>query len=169
MLDLQTKRQGKVVEANKPTGQEFIDCLKKVIATAEAKLVAKHPWAFARQGLLWSFDNDPIHTSKVAKAALDALGITARRLPLSPSSPDMHKTIEHCFATLSNALQDYLAKEVAQPIRTADAAYWQQVVRDLWFKVITPQHVQRDIRSLKKDTYKWIIQHEGAYPPSKLR
>lgn len=131
---------------------------------AAQEVAAKHPRVFnAQKHPIYSFDNAPIH--QAAEDDLCKLGIyPSRRAPLPPSSPDMHKCIEHVFGTMSNALQASLHRK--PHLSTADQ--YRQEVLDLFFNAITPASVQKDVASLK-DTYRAILAKAGDWPAKPFR
>ena len=111
---------------------------------------------------IYSFDNAPIHQG----ANLQPLGIVgARRAPLPPSSPDMHKCIEHVFATLTRAMNTSLHRNAT----LTTAAQYKGEVERLFKTIITPASVQRDVATLK-ETYH-VILHEtsGDWPDKRFR
>ena len=131
---------------------------------AEAQKVAmnnKHVFSPAK-GPIYSFDNAPIHQG----ADLQALGLAGpMRAPLPPSSPDMHKCIEHVFGTLTRAMQKSLHRNLEL---TTAAEYKAEVVR-LFNTIITPASVQKDVATLK-DTYRAIRDEvAGDWPARHLR
>ena len=73
------------------------------------KVALKHKQVFSpERGPIFSFDNAPIHQgANLAKLQLTG----AKRAPLSPSSPDMHKCIEHVFGTIERAMQDCIRQD----------------------------------------------------------
>lgn len=114
------------------------------------------------RGPIYSFDNAPIHQG----ADLPRLQLTgARRAPLSPSSPDMHKCIEHVFGTMSQAMNDRLRQNAT----LTTAAQYRAEVERLFNTCITPESVQKDVATLK-ETYD-AIRHKvgGDWPEKRLR
>ena len=134
------------------------------IFVEKAKMVAsqiRHIFKSERRPI-YSFDNAPIHQG----ANLQPLGIVgARRAPLPPSSPDMHKCIEHVFATLTRAMNTSLHRNAT----LTTAAQYKGEVERLFKTIITPASVQRDVATLK-ETYH-VILHEtsGDWPDKRFR
>lgn len=127
------------------------------------EVALEHKQVFSTdRGPIFSFDNAPIHQG----ANLQRLGLTgAKRAQLPPSSPDMHKCIEHVFGAITNAMSSSLHRNVA----LTTAAQYKAEVEKLFKTLITPKFVQRDVATLK-DTYH-AIRHEvgGDWPDKRLR
>ncbi len=123
----------------------------------------KHKLVFSTdRGPIFSFDNAPIHQG----ADLQGLQLVgAKRAPLSPSSPDMHKCIEHVFGTMSRAMNNSLHKNAT----LTTAAQYRAEVERLFNTCITADSVQKDVATLK-ETYN-AIRHEvgGDWPDKRLR
>lgn len=134
------------------------DFISKAMAVA-----AEHKHVFSQdRGPIYSFDNAPIHQG----ANLQRLHLTgAKRAPLSPSSPDMHKCIEHVFGTMSRAMNKSLHRDAS----LTTAAQYKAEVERLFTTCITPESVQKDVATLK-DTY-YAIRHQvdGDWPDKHLR
>ena len=130
---------------------------------AEAKQVAlEHKHVFSPdRGPIYSFDNAPIHQGADLKG-LEIAG--AKRAKLPPSSPDMHKCIEHVFGTITRAMAHSLSKDANL---TTAAQYKDEVVR-LFNTLITPESVQKDVASLQ-DTYHAIMAAGGDWPDKCFR
>ncbi len=134
------------------------DFMQKATEVAEGH---KHVFSPDR-GPIYSFDNAPIHQG----ADLKRLGLAgSKRAPLSPSSPDMHKCIEHVFATLTRAMNTSLHRNAT----LTTAAQYKGEVERLFKTIITPASVQRDVATLK-ETYH-VILHEtsGDWPDKRFR
>lgn len=130
----------------------------------EAENVAlKHKHVFTPdRGPIYSFDNAPVHQG----ADLQALGLKgSKRAPLPPSSPDMHKCIEHVFGTLTRAMQ----KSLHRNTMLTTAAEYRAEVENLFKTIITPTSVQKDVNTLR-DTYHAIRDEvAGDWPAKHLR
>ena len=127
------------------------------------KVASKHRTVFSPdRGPLYSFDNAPIHTG----ANLQGLGLTgAKRVPLSPSSPDMHKCIEHVFGTMTREMNKSLHKNHS----LTTAAQYRAEAERLFEKKITAASVQKDVATLRK-TYTAIRDEVGGdWPDKSLR
>ena len=111
---------------------------------------------------IYSFGNAPIHQG----ANLQPIGIVgARRAPLPPSSPDMHKCIEHVFGTLTRAMNTSLHRD----LKLTTAAQYRAELERLFGSVITASSVQKDVDTLK-ETYiaiKDVV--AGDWPDKELR
>lgn len=115
----------------------------------------------------YSFDNAAIHDM----GQLEDLAITWEdRVELPPRSPDMHKVIEHVFGTLEIAMQEALHDD---PGLTRGHQY-AALLRDLFKSRITPQSVQKDIKSLYP-LYRLLHRSKkyggvgGDWPPARFR
>lgn len=135
--------------------------MRDFIGKAE-EVAREHRAVFsAERGPIFSFDNAPIHQG----ANLRALNVTgAKRAPLPPSSPDMHKCIEHVFGTITRAMNARLHEDVGL---TTAQQYRDEVTR-LFGSVITPSSVQKDVSTLH-DTYRAILDVQGDWPDRHLR
>lgn len=135
----------------------------KTFKAAADRVASQHKDIFSPdRGPVYSFDNAPIHQA----ANLRALGIEGhKRALLPPSSPDMHKCIEHVFGTLVQAMKDSLGRNAS----LSTAAQYKDEVERLFNTAITRESVQKDVASLK-DTYRSIKDDvAGDWPPRHLR
>ena len=135
----------------------------KVFKEAAEKVASEHRDIFSPdRGPVYSFDNAPIHQA----ANLKALGIEGHKHALlPPSSPDMHKCIEHVFGTLVRNMNDSLHRDVS----LSTAAEYRAEVERLFNTAITRESVQKDVASLK-DTCRAIKDDAaGDWPPRHLR
>ena len=157
---LQTKRDPSKA-AKAPTSAEFEDVMRDFIVKAK-HIASEHKHVFSPdRGPIFSFDNAPIHQG----ADLQGLGIDkATRARLPPSSPDMHKCIEHVFGTITRAMTHSLSRD---PSLTTAAQYKDEVVR-LFNTIITPASVQKDVASLQA-TYSAIMKVGGNWPDKRFR
>lgn len=126
------------------------------------EVASQHKNVFSPQrGPIFSFDNAPIHQgADLQKLELDG----PKRAPLSPSSPDMHKCIEHVFGTMVQAMQRCLARNLSM----STAEEYKAKVQDLFMSCITAESVQKDVASLKS-TYRAIQAANGNWPERSLR
>ncbi len=101
------------------------------------KVALEHKHVFTpERGPIYSFDNAPVHQG----ANLQALGLAgSKRATLPPSSPDMHKCIEHVFGTLTRAMQ----KSLHRNTMLTTVAEYRAEVEKLFNTIITPASVQR--------------------------
>jgi hypothetical protein len=86
------------------------------------------------------------------------------RLPLPKYSPDCHRVIEHIFGQLSFKLHREMYRRQSQ---LEDA----QAIADFivqQFASLQPESIGKDAAGLP-DLYKWIVDHQGAWPPRKMR
>lgn len=135
----------------------------KVFKEEAQKVADEHKHVFSpNRGPIYSFDNAPVHQG----ADLNALGLVGpHRAPLPPSSPDMHKCIEHVFGTLTRAMEKSLHKHM----ELSTAAEYRAEVERLFKTIITPASVQKDVATLK-DTYIAIRDEvAGDWPARHLR
>lgn len=127
------------------------------------EVAANHKQVFsAERGPVFSFDNAPIHQGAALLKELQLDG--AKRASLPPSSPDMHKCIEHVFGTLTRAM----AKSIRSNMNLSTAAAYKAEIVRLFYSVITPSSVQKDVASLKA-TYEEIKKVEGDWPEQRFR
>ena len=156
---MQTKAGNK---ARGPTSQEFLHVMRDFRAEA-LKVAAKHPNVFTKGARVkFSFDNPPIHnTAPLAEVQIQK----EDRVRLPARSPDMHKTIEHVFGTLTRAMNASLARD---PGLNTLPKYKAELER-LFKTVITPESVRKDVASLPA-TYACILNDvDGGWPPANLR
>lgn len=160
-LPMQTK-EGK--PAAGCTAREFCDVLD-VIQEAAAQKMAAIPGGIQPQQLVWSFDNDRIHKAALPELQLRRMISGHTRAPLPPSSPDMHKVVEHCIGRLASMVAAELAdtEDVQQSV-----AFWQAKVESMFFGNISAESIAKDVASLR-DTYKAIIDVQGAWPAKRYR
>lgn len=135
--------------------------MREFIGKAE-EVAREHKGIFSpERGPVYSFDNAPIHQG----ANLQALHVVgSKRAPLSPSSPDMHKCIEHVFGTITRVMNARLHEDVS----LTTAQQYQNEVERLFGSVITQSSVQKDVSTLP-DTYRAIQQVNGDWPARHLR
>ena len=120
----------------------------------------EHPDSPLLLGDQWSYDNPSIHDADLAE-----LGITElNRTPLPPQSGDMHKVIEHVHGTLCNAMSEWVARNP----KVTKVADLKTQFEALFFKVITPVHVKKDIDSLPEQ-WRAIKAKEGGFTAVKYR
>jgi hypothetical protein len=133
---LQTIRGNKIAKST--TKEEFTDIMKKLVEVARRELAKLDPTLKP----IFSYDNNRIQK----EASLAAMGITAEeKLELPPSSPDMHKVIEHVFAILKGQLQAELLKLNPAKLSAAKA---QHMVKVYFMHGISKQSIQADVNSL---------------------
>ena len=118
-----------------------------------------------QQQIVWSFDNDRVHTASLPELRVRGVLTPSNRAPLPPHSPDMHKVIEHCIGRLTSMV-------VAELADTEDVqlsvAHWQARLLDMFFNGISAESIARDVSSLAA-TYQAIIDVEGAWPAKTFR
>lgn len=118
-----------------------------------------------QQQIVWSFDNDRVHTAALPELRLRGLLTPSTRAPLPPHSPDMHKVIEHCIGRLTSMV-------VAELADTEDVqlsiAHWQARLQDMFMNHISADSIARDVSSLPA-TYQAIIDVGGAWPAKAFR
>ena len=135
----------------------------EIFKAAAERVASEHKDVFnPERGPIYSFDNAPVHQA----ANLQPLGIVGhRRAELPPSSPDMHKCIEHVFGTLTRAMNASLHRNPG----LSTAADYKAEVERLFNTIITRESVQKDVSSLK-DTYRAIKDDvAGDWPARHLR
>jgi hypothetical protein len=86
------------------------------------------------------------------------------RVPLPKYSPDCHRVIEHIFGQLSFKLHREMYRRGTQ--LTSTQAIAQYVVQQ--FYSLAAESMEKDAKGLPK-LYDWIIEHQGAWPPRKMR
>lgn len=118
-----------------------------------------------QQQLVWSFDNDRVHQAALPMLREQGLLTTTNRAPLPPFSPDMHKVVEHCIARLTCMVAAELAD--TEDIHL-DVAHWMARLEQMFFGAITADSIARDVDSLA-DTYRAILEVEGAWPAKRYR
>lgn len=160
MVCLQTKKDPSK-RAKAATAAEFEDVMTTFMQKAD-EVAADHKNVFSSdRGPIFSFDNAPIHQGANLKGLkLDG----ARRAPLSPSSPDMHKCIEHVFGTIERAMQDCIRRDPG----LSTAAKYKAKLEELFTTRITPEGVRKDVESLKP-TYRAIQDAGGDWPDRRFR
>ena len=134
--------------------QDFMPAAEKVLKEAfkgKKKKGHMHP--------LYSLDNARVHSDIKELFHEDMV-------PLPPRSPDMHKVIEHIWNTISHDLKyNQLPSRSAIHKETPySIGYWSNLVEDCARRLITVESVREDVNSLK-DTYEYIVEHEGRYAP----
>jgi hypothetical protein len=157
------KKKARPVYAKGITRKEFFDVMKFFVAMAHAFIaehLRQHPNSPLLLGDRWSYDNPSIHDADLAQ-----LGITElNRTPLPPQSGDMHKVIEHVHATLCDAMSEWVARNP----KVYKAADLKRQFEQLFFKVITIDHVKKDIESLP-DQWRAIKAAKGGWTSVKYR
>ena len=138
--------------AEGPTAEEFRDVMQ-VIKTKMERIARRYPASFP-DGVLYSFDNPPIHTS----ADLTSIGIEdVHRVRLPARSPDFHKVVEHALGNLKREFTNRLRKE--QPKTPKE--YQQLLVKVFEYgNAVTEDGIRADVDSLEA-LYKIV-----AKPPS---
>lgn len=118
-----------------------------------------------QQQVVWSFDNDRVHTAALPELRVRGLLTQDNRAPLPPHSPDMHKVIEHCIGRLTGMV-------VAELADTEDVnlsvAHWQARLQDMFFNYVSAESIARDVSSLAA-TYQAILDVQGAWPAKAFR
>ncbi len=128
-------------------------------------MVAPLLGAQQQQHIVYSFDNDRIHTAALPELQNRGILTPNNRAPLPPSSPDMHKVVEHCIARVSTMINEEL---VNSDDIVHSVAYWQQRLVHLFNTGITAPQVAADVESLKH-TYEAIINAHGGWPARQYR
>lgn len=89
---------------------------------------------------------------------------TKVRVPLPKYSPDCHRVIEHIFGQLSFKLHREMYRRGSQLNSTEAIAKY--VVQQ--FYSLSANSMQKDADGLPA-LYDWIIEHQGAWPPRRMR
>jgi hypothetical protein len=91
---------------------------------------------------MYSFDHAPIHE---ASGWEHIIHDASKRLPLPPYSADMHRVVEHSHGIIASEFQKWLYKNptLNQPVD------YQNAVREIAYKHITPASVEADVKKLK--------------------
>ena len=129
-----------------------------------AQLTARPEWRQEfRRGTspIYSYDNDPIHLTQLAKLQLKIPDDC--KYPLPPNSPDLHRVVEHVMAHLKGAMRQHMHSATGKrPVEEAKA----QLLRV--FEGLKAESIASDVKGLPL-LYRAIISLRGGWPPKPLR
>lgn len=118
---------------------------------------------------LISLDNAAVHVKAIEDYVKQSADPTMARFRFScsppPYSPDLHKVIEHVHGTVCTAFNKQLQDLKAEP-KSIVQLY--NKLEDIFYSMTTAASVQKDVDSLQ-ETFKQVIDLEGAFPPAKYR
>lgn len=175
-MQVTNKKDGSTRPARSPTAEEMADFIMEVL-----DYINSHKYPYGSEPTadkpfpstfipLISLDNAAVHMRlrevfpySAECGVLNPIAFNQCSPP--PYSPDMHKVIEHPHGTICSALNRWLERR-----KTNLPNIWEvfKKLEQLFYQLITPESVQKDIKSLKC-TFKKVVQLKGAWPPRKYR
>lgn len=173
----QDKGTGEDRLAKGPTAQEFTDVMQQVMADTHVEVETKHQdkltWSGQVHKAKYSFDSARIHQSALntrgddgSPSMLSDVGFLPHmRIILPPYSPDLHKIIEHAHARAMYHFRKWLYQD---PTKYTDVEVYKTKFEELFIQANSANAVKADVASLK-ETYKYVKDNWGSWPPACLR
>lgn len=131
----------------------------------------EHKKRFRRgQRVLFSFDNASIHESAMEWRAdrsglMQMMGFKReQRIPLSPYSPDLHRTIERAHARATTAFHKYLYANPSVNTISEYKFHFERIFKDVNNAAV----IAADVSTLP-ELYHWVHAHNGEWPPAAMR
>ena len=154
------------------TTEEWKDYMKDLMAAVYFQLLdpvkaakwvklcgGSHSWAAVP---VYSFDNPRIHTDPATLWELMII-TNLNRLVLPPTSPDLHKVIEHSHGVICGRFQQWLNEDDTE----FEMAGYCRVLQHIFHTKLTPESIQKDVETLTK-TYEAVVERGGEKAPPGL-